>query len=455
MKIAIRVPDAKIRIPANNKIIVDARILAITFTLFLGILPATSLLGFTFPWQYVLVPFFAYGLLFVFLGWVKVPKVAHLLITLWLAIIAGVFLSGVFSPLLTLGSFSFPAEIIQYIARMLFFVAFIVIFYNWEINYKRFYNGFIAIMLFGMGVGVIQFLDLGAISNLFRDLYSFSEYHFNYMTRETLSSRRISGVAHHATANGGIAAFTFIMVVSMYLFSTKKRALTVLGVSLVIFNIVAAQARMGYLTIAFSIVILYLVYVRVHNKGLKPTFLLGLLIAATASALYWLYDRGNAFITSAVVRWERLGEQVAEGGNRYGQVINALEQLQHPWHYLFGISRGVENTLGRFFMEVEPINILVLYGGVGFVLQYSLVLILLVYFYRNMKVVRKEPILLALVVASFVGLLSYQFFSGAYYFFREVYVGLFPWILMGACIGAVERFKIRKRKEDQTANESG
>src|SRR5699024_4616176 len=105
------------------------------------------------------------------------------------------------------------------------------------------------------------------------------------------------------------------------------------------------------------------------------------------------------------------------------------------------ISRGVQNAIKNFYIEVEPINILVLYGIIGFVLQYSLVIILLIYFFKNMKIIREYPILLAMVVSSFIGLLSYQFFSFAYFFFRETYVGLFPWILMGATIGAVEKIK--------------
>jgi hypothetical protein len=39
-------------------------------------------------------------------------------------------------------------------------------------------------------------------------------------------------------------------------------------------------------------------------------------------------------------------------------------------------------------------------------------------------------------------------FSVAYYFFREIRVGLFPWILMGASIGVYE-----KHKKDRTINE--
>lgn len=415
--------------------------LVITFILGLGILPATSFMGLALPWQYVVVPLMLYVLLFTFFGWIPIPRFAKVLTLFWIVIVLEVIFSATFSPLITLGDFVFPRESIQYIARLLFFVTFIAFFYNYNINYERFFKGFIVVLLLGMGVGVIQFFDFGALSDTFRKLYSFSDRHYNAMINDNISSRRISGVAHFATANGGIAAFTFVMILAMYMFHKKNRMLTLAGLLLVVFNIVAAQARMGYLTLAFAVIAFYFVYNTIYKKGIRSTITLAILISSISAILYWLYARGNEFITKAVFRWERLGEQVAGGGNRYGQVFNALDQIKNPWDFMFGISRGVENTLENFYMEIEPFNIFVLYGAFGLVLQYSLVLILLIYFYKNFRVVKHHPILLTMVVASFVSLLSYQFFSAAYFFFREVYVGLFPWILMGATIGVVERFK--------------
>lgn len=415
--------------------------IVISVLLILGIIPATNFAGFTLPFQYLMIPV----LLFTFLGALynkkNIPKVAKNLFVLWLLIIFEVLFSGIFSPLYNLGNFYFPREIIQYVARFLFFATFIIVFYNYKIEIKNFMYIFAGILSLGMLVGVIQFFNFGSISNLFREIYSFSDTHLNYMMRDNYASKRISGVAHHATANGGIASFTLIIIISLYLFHKKRFFLTSIGVFLVLFNVVVSQARMGYLTVAFSIVVFYFVYNRIYRKGIRSTLLLTALVSIITGTIYWLYQKGNAFITQAVFRWERLEQQIDAGENRVGQIYYALEQLNNPFEYLFGISRGVQNTMTSFYIEVEPVNIFVLYGAIGFILQYSLILILLIYFYKNMTVVKNYPILLAMVVASFVGLLSYQFFSAAYFFFRETYVGLFPWILMGACIGAVERFK--------------
>lgn len=423
--------------------------IAITAILILGILPATNLLGFVFPMQYTFIPIFTFILMFIYFGWVKFPKGANVFIAFWVLIILEVIFSGFFSPLLILGSFNFPTETIQYIARMLFFVAFIVVFYNYKIDNEKFFNRFLAVMLLGMCIAVFQFFNFGAISDFFARMYSYTDHHYQLMQLENLSSKRVSGVASHSTANGGLTAFTFVMIMSMYFFNKKKRLLTSIGLLLVVFNIVTAQARMGYLTVAFAVLVFYFVYNIIRKNNIKSTIFLIALICGTWSVLYWLYQNGNEYVTKAVMRWESLGEQVTAGENRIGQINEALNLLKTPWDYLFGISRGVENTVEGLFIEVEPVNIFVLYGGVGLALQYGLVFLLLVYFFRNFKIVKNYPMLLTMVVASFISLLSYQFFSAAYFFYRELHVGLFPWILMGATIGAVERFKKKPQEYEK------
>jgi len=49
---------------------------------------------------------------------------------------------------------------------------------------------------------------------------------------------------------------------------------------------------------------------------------------------------------------------------------------------------------------------------------------------------------------SLITLLSYQFFSIAYFFFREKKIGLFQWIILGVSIGAIELYKKIKLKDE-------
>lgn len=418
---------------------VNPTLIFITFILFVGILPAPIISGFTMPWQYLFAPIFLFVLLLIALGYIKLPKFGKITTTLWILIILEVIFSAVFAPMFKLNSFSFPTEAMQYIIRFLIFLFFIAIFYNKNINLEKFMKRFLVILLMGMGVGFMQFLDLPG-SSFFRSAYAYSDNYLDVMMRENLSSRRISGVAQHPTSNGGIAAFTFISVITMFLFYKKKYWLTLLGLSLVLINIIGGQARMGYVTIAFSILAIYLMYNYVYKKGVKSTVNMGFITALIGSVIYWLYSRGNDFVVKAVYRWETLGESISMRGDRIAQIDIGLSLLQTPFDYLFGVSKEVEGLV-RALIEVEPINIFILYGLVGFLLQYGLIVILLIYLFKNVKVIKQYPILLTMVVMSFITLLSYQVFSLAYYFFREIHVGLIPWILLGATIGAVERFK--------------
>lgn len=302
---------------------------------------------------------------------------------------------------------------------------------------------FIFVLSLGMLIGVFQLFNWSG-SGFFRSAYTSHEHHLNQMNLSRASSRRISGMANFATATGGIAAFMAVLVISMHLFYKKNKVLTFIGLFLAIFNIVAAQARMGYLTFVFSLIVFYFIYNVVYKNSfrfIKSTFVLTALSAIVSAAIYKLYQNGNSFVLKAIYRWEALGDQIDQGGNRAGQIKPALDQIDDPFTFLFGISRGIQETLNGVHMEIEPLSIFVLYGAVGFFLMYSLVAILLFYFYKNIKILKNKPILLAMTVSSFVGLISYIFFSGAYWFYREIYVGLYPWILMGATIGAIERFK--------------
>jgi len=49
-----------------------------------------------------------------------------------------------------------------------------------------------------------------------------------------------------------------------------------------------------------------------------------------------------------------------------------------------------------------------------------------------------------------VSLLSYQVFSVGYFFFREIRIGLFPWILMGVTVGVYEKF-IKEKKDENNS----
>lgn len=415
------------------------------FFMMLGVLPALDVGKVAVPLQYFLAPIFVFVLVFVLFGWIKIPLIIKRLLLLWLLIISEVFVSGFFGPCFKLGVVIFPRDGFQYIARMLFFFAFFIYFYRSDnVSEKAFLYYFMIVVLMGMLVGVFQWLPWGGARSL-AEVFTYREKYME-LSIVDLVLKRVPGIAGHATGNGGVAAFTFILAFSHYCLLKEYRALSLSIMVLAVWNTVASQARMGQLTIFFSITVFYVIWAYKRRTLIKPTryYLAGtgLLIII----ILYLYQKGNVFIAQAAHRWSSLIQQIHEGGNRIDQVVVALSKLDGLYDYVFGISRFVQQSYGFLYIEVEPVNILVMYGIAGFILQYSLIIVMLIYFMKHMKIAGPYPHLSALTMASFVGLLSYQFFSLAYFFFREVYVGLFPWILMGATMGFVEKMKKEKRQ---------
>jgi hypothetical protein len=230
------------------------------------------------------------------------------------------------------------------------------------------------------------------------------------------------------------------MAMATWLFWRRYRAFCWFIMGLAFFNIVASQGRMGYLTIGFALCIFYGVWAYIYKEFFKPTVYLLLGVSLISTGIFVLYMQGNLFVIRAASRWLTLIEQIEAGGDRIEHINMALSAPTSVYDYIFGVSRATQ-TDRELLVEVEPVNIFLIYGAIGFLLQYLLIAMLLWYFFRHLRYVRQQPALLTLVVASFIGLLSYQFFSLAYFFFREILIGLFPWILVGTTIGAIEHYK--------------
>jgi hypothetical protein len=423
----------------------------------MGVLPPLFIANFDVPFQYSMLPFLMLYFLFALFGWLKVPKVMALFLGLWAAIIVEATFSSIFGPLIRLGQFIFPTDLVQYVSRFLAFSTFVVIYYTHEIKAKTFLYVYLVVLLLAMLVGLMQFLPWSG-APIITSLYTYKEK-FVQGAAVDLVMKRVSGIAGMPTANGGLAAFAFVVALSILLFLRKYRLLCVATILLAVLNTLASQARMGYVTIAFSFLVFVVVWIKVKGEILKPVLALSAVSITALGVVLYMFSRGNRFIVQAATRWLLLGDQVNEGGNRVGQIEYVFNHLlKDSYDYVFGISRGVQQSYG-LFMEVEPVNILLLYGAAGFVLQYLLIAVLLVYFWRRIKLVLDDPPLLTMMVASFTSLLCYQFFSVAYYFFREIHIPLFPWLLMGACSGAVERYiYIRRngtRVHEATATTNG
>lgn len=410
------------------------------FVLILSILPILNIAGYEVPTLYLLLPVGSVIFIFILLGWYKVPRFTKLVILLFFLIITEIFLSTLYGTVTKIGNFEFPTDGLQYTARFLVMITFIVVFYYGKINEKAFIKYFLIVLNMGMLIGLLQWIPWFGREFLVK-LYPFHNItHQLNQLNNTLSGVRVHGIAQHATANGGLAAFFFIFGYSIFRYYKKYYLLSISLMLLSIVNIFASQARAGILMLFFSFFLFYLINIYVQRKSFKPTLYLLIAITHIYFFIIYLYKTGNKVINKMIYRWEYLIFK-ERGGARVDQLDYFLSLLKNPFDYLFGLSKQVVNQSAiPFGVEIEPANILVTYGVIGFILQYGLIIVLLLYFLSGTRKMIMSKATLALFVASFVGLASYQVFSIGFYFFREIRVGIFPWILMGVTIGVYERY---------------
>lgn len=425
-----------------NNYTINLKNLILFLVLFLSILPFLNIGSFGVPVLYLLTPIGMSILLILLLGKHTVPPILKPLLVICSIIIIEVFLSTLYGSVSAFGSFVFPTDSIQYIVRFLFLISFLVIFYKNKVEAKVFIKYFLIVANIGMLIGILQWIPWpGRL--FFVEMYPFTkvDVQLAHLDR-SLHAIRVHGIAQFATANGGLATFFFIFSYSVYKYLNQYKFLSISLMLLSLLNIITSQARAGMLALVFAVIFLYLIDLYINKKSFKPTLYFSIVITVAYTLGYSLYQNGNKFVENIVFRWEELFK--TNGGARTDQIEYALSLLNSPMDYLFGLSKAFQSHGEiKFFLEVEPINIFVLYGALGFFMQYFLVLFISIYFLKNLKRNFKNKEVLTLIIASLAGLLSYQVFSLGYYFYREVRVGIFPWILMGATIGVNELY-IRK-----------
>ncbi len=182
----------------------------------------------------------------------------------------------------------------------------------------------------------------------------------------------------------------------------------------------------------------------VSRKNLIITLRLIAIVVACIIMFVVLYYADNRFVVHNYQRWIKLFKTA--GGPRLQTQPQYFLSMMNTTDYFMGLSKPVINQSAiTYGVEVEPINIFVTFGAIGFILQYLLVFILIRYFYRSINKTDDDRASLCLIISSYVGLFTYQVFSVGYFFFREIRVGLFPWVLMGVAIGYYTRLKKNQR----------
>src|SRR5690625_4997369 len=108
--------------------------LLLAIILILGILPSIYVGSFGMPVLYLLLPIGVLLLLFVLLGRVSIPRFTKVIVLLSFLILVEIMISTVYGTITTLNRFDFPTDSVQYIARYLTLLSFLIWFYKGNIE---------------------------------------------------------------------------------------------------------------------------------------------------------------------------------------------------------------------------------------------------------------------------------------------------------------------------------
>lgn len=433
-----------------KEIYINKNNLCLFIMLILSIFPIINIAGFGMPILYLLIPIQLLIIFQIIFGKRKAPSISKYIILNFTLIIIEILISTFYGTVDNLNKFVFPTDIIQYIARMCIFVFFVDFLYKQKVTSEKFIRYTLIVFNIGMLIGFLQWIKWPGRELLVR-LYPFKDgvAQLEHLSRN-LSGIRIHGIAQHATANGGLAVFFFIFGYGIYRYYGRHKKLSIFLMGLCLINIFASQSRGGQMTLVFALILMYFMDIYITRKSIKNTVYIIIIIILGFTIFKFMYENGNSIIEKAVYRWQVLFE--TNGGNRVEQAYYFLNDIRSIPDFIFGLSKQIVNLSSYSYgVEIEPINIFITYGILGFLLHFILIISLIIYIFKRIRKCIGNKDCLALMVISFIGLASYQVFSVCHYFFREIRIGLFPWIIIGATIGLYEsKIKniVSKRREE-------
>lgn len=345
-----------------------------------------------------------------------------------------------------LGVISFPSELWQYIKRIVCFLIAVNVFYNMsnEQKNKALTLVLLAIFMYFL-VGVLQFFGFDILTSIYGRTDKQIE-----LGLYTNHQRRIFGVAGLSNAWGGLSVFMFFATIGlvslkkMYADISKVVQILIYLIYIVaVFNIFGSGSRGAWISFAAGVIVFYLMML--PSLKWKNLLILPAVFIILAVSLFILNTYFEERIAFMLFRFDALTE--TSGGGRDQQIMSGLSLINGWYEWLAGVSNVAQRTLGQSFgIESEPFNILVNYGVIGFALVYLTILNIIVVFRK----LYNRPVSLSynrlLYVSMFVSIFCYMLFSAGYFYFAELIVGIFSWLVYGAVIG-VGLAQLRDAKE--------
>lgn len=311
-----------------------------------------------------------------------------------------------------------PTEMWQYVKRFLLFWLTVYAIGNirHEETIKKIMYG---VFFISLVIGILQFFGVSFLA----EIYSRTDVQL-YNLNKSMSSIRVVGVAGNSNAWGILCCFIFVLATC------------------------EARVSRGLTKLFFTSMCLLALF-NIFFSGSRTVILMGLLLIlwVAFSTLFSLLKKGNliavifsiSFVvglvyilsnTSIVERVEFIIYRFSVlldtgGGGRLDQIKFTLSLLSSPDLILGGLSNAGQRFMGiPWGIEVEPINVLVNYGAIGFFFRYIIVIyfFLLALITLNSKSYGKES------KQVYLAILIYMFSSVSAFFWAEMTVGCIPWI---------------------------
>ncbi|PMG75196.1 hypothetical protein BCU83_17860 [Vibrio breoganii] len=345
---------------------------------------------------------------------------------------------GAFQSFQYMPSFKAPTELWQFLKRLIIFLSTAIFMSrSCEKSKNQFLSFTFLTTLLLLLVGLLQILG----SDFLVDIYARTERQGELASQD--NAQRIFGVAGHSIAWGGLLIFiNFSLFCIIHELSKRFKffrrwlyIIFIISTAFVAINVIGSGSRSSMITLAFCYLLLYLL--TFTKLGLTNVFILPTLCITVGGVGYVMYSFFSDRLDFLIYRFSHLSESGV--GGRSEQIIIGLNLLKEPYEIMLGVSSAYQRFVGvPYSIESEPFNIFTNYGLIGFILVYSTPLLFIMFFYKHYR--RDDYFLFVWLTCAIIGSLV---FSLGYFYFAEVVVGSYSWIILGIFSGLALRNKKR------------
>jgi hypothetical protein len=362
-------------------------------------------------------------------------------LVLWISIILSGISFGVLQSMMYLDELVLPIEMWQYVKRMVFFYLGVYISLRNRVSPERMYSVFVYTLLGTCLIGVLQVIP-GGVGSLLSDMYARTDTQLEKLAERHITGLRNYGVAGFATAWGGFSVFATVMgLTGLVIGSGKGEGLRMPSLALTIlslFNVFLSGSKVALVSLLALALCTAVAAILLAPSKIWSFLKLSVIFGLTGVLVHYFLAGRAAYI---LYRFYTLIERGSQD-SRYLQIQTGLGLLQDWYAWVTGVGNAYQRAAGvSWGLEVEQVYILVVYGVFGFVLRYLLLLV--IFYVALFHISKSNGFERILTICTCFSIVCYMILSTGYFFFRELYVGLLPWILFGYVFDRSNRRRFR------------